>query len=142
MLDTTARKRTFAADIAGLDEFSPALEVVHHVPGRLRLRSGAIKDNDHACERARRKLAEIEGITSVTANSCTGSLLLQYDIAAVPPCNIAAVLASHGITTRLLVEGNASSSTGLDPEVIGALKTWVANALAERLAFAVFGALV
>ena len=142
MIDTNARNAAFAADIVGLDEFSSAFKIAHHIPGRLRLRSAAMKHNDYVCEWARRKLAEIEGVTSVTANSCTGSLLLQYDTAAVPPSSVAAVLASRGITTRLAVDEGKSSSAEMHAEVMRALKIWVVNALAERLAFALIGALV
>ena len=54
------------------------VSVVHHVPGRMRLRSTALKGDLFAIADLRSRFAEITGVTSVTANSCTGSLLLKY----------------------------------------------------------------
>jgi hypothetical protein len=38
-------------------------DIAHHVPGRLRLRSAALKGKVRASEQARRHLAQIEGVT-------------------------------------------------------------------------------
>src|SRR5580700_6609391 len=51
--------------------------VVHHVPGRMRLRSPALKGDVFAIADLRSGFTEIAGITAVTANACTGSVLLE-----------------------------------------------------------------
>src|SRR5438105_12846113 len=59
----------------------PAFEfaLAHHVPGRLRLRSAALKSNASASKQARHQLAQIRGVTATSANPTTGSVLLEYD---------------------------------------------------------------
>jgi hypothetical protein len=63
--------------VAGAGDRPAALEfdLVHHLPGRLRLRSAVLKGNTFASEEARRHLAQIDGVTSVRANPATGSVL-------------------------------------------------------------------
>ena len=142
MINTTAlRGAAFSSNNAGRNEVCLAsFEIVHHVPGRLRLRSAAMKGNAPASENVRQQLAEIEGVTSVSANPHTGSFLLKYHPPAVPLGNVAEVLASRGFMARPAGEGTASAS-GLNDELVDALKSWVAMALAERLALAMIGVL-
>src|SRR6202047_5680477 len=71
-------------------------DIAHHVPGRLRLRSAALKGKVRASEQARRHLAQIEGVTSARANPATGSVLLEYDPNVISPSNFSNVLATHG----------------------------------------------
>jgi len=88
----------FAPIVAGAGDRPAALQVdlAHHLPGRLRFRSADLKGNARASEEARRGLAQIAGVTSVTVNPSTGSILLEYDPKVIPPSKITDVLASHG----------------------------------------------
>ena len=120
------------------------LELVHHVPGRLRLRSASLKGDARAGKEAGRRLAAIRGVTSVTANPCTGSLLLEYDTTVLPPRDIIGVLASHGYVPAAAKD---CIDPGIDPwagwadPLAGAVKDWVIGAVADRLALALIGAL-
>src|ERR1700680_1567784 len=58
---------------------------VHHVPGRLRVRVPAAKDNATNAVRLVTRLNTLEGITSVAANEVTGSILIRYDTTAFDP---------------------------------------------------------
>jgi hypothetical protein len=142
MINTTAlRGAAFSSDNIGRNQARPmTFEIVHHVPGRLRLRSAAMKGNALTSENVRQQLAEIEGVISVAANPHTGSFLLKYHPPVVPRGNVAEVLASRGFIAQPAEEGTASAS-GLRDELLDALKSWVAKALAERLALAVIGVL-
>jgi hypothetical protein len=53
------------------------LSVIHHHPGRLRLRAEAFRSGD-AADRARAVLDAEPGITRVSHNKSTGSLLVEY----------------------------------------------------------------
>lgn len=53
-----------AGDRPAVFEFGLA----HHLPGRLRLRSSGLKGNTSASEQARHQLAQIHGVTAVSAN--------------------------------------------------------------------------
>ncbi|MGJ0426230.1 HMA2 domain-containing protein [Methylocystis sp.] len=52
---------------------------LHHVPGRLRVRLSALVRNEPAARILRLDLPTIAGVRSVSVNSTTGSLLVQYD---------------------------------------------------------------
>ena len=128
--------------LAGAWESPAALEfyLVHHLPGRLLLRSAVLKGNALASEEARRHLAQIDGVTSAKANPSTGSVLLEYDPNVISPGNVGEVLATHGYAlepTGTETEAGAGSAEKL----AGAAGDWVINALAERLALAMISAL-
>ena len=93
------------ADAPGAVEFAPILagardcpaprnvEIAHHLPGRLRLRSPSLKGDVRAGGKARRHLAQIEGVASVTVNPGAGSLLPQYDPAVLSSDSVIEALA-------------------------------------------------
>jgi cation transport ATPase len=51
----------------------------HHIPGRLRVKSPLLKKNQHLISQVERLLNSIHGVTSITANLVTGSVVIQYD---------------------------------------------------------------
>ena len=75
------RGAAVAQNVAEAEDRAEALQInlLHHIPGRLRFRSAALKGNACACEMARSRLNRIRGVTSVAANPITGSLLVEYD---------------------------------------------------------------
>ena len=128
-----------APNVAGAGD-RPAIEkldLVHHVPERLRLRSASLKGDG---EEAWRRLAAIQGVISVTANPCTGSLLVEYDTTVLPPSDIIDVLASPGYMPAAADEG-IGPGAGWADRLAGAVKDWVIGAVADRLALALIGAL-
>jgi hypothetical protein len=54
-------------------------QYIHHIPGRLRVRSAAIKKNETSAQALRRLLATTEGVTSTQVNTLTGSVVIRYD---------------------------------------------------------------
>jgi hypothetical protein len=120
----------------------PAFEfgLAHHVPGRLRLRSSALKGNASASEQARHQLAQIDGVTAVIANPITGSVLLEYDPSVLSAGRVIDLLAAHGYVIRS-AETETKAGRGWADKMESAAMDWVINALAERLALAVITAL-
>jgi hypothetical protein len=57
---------------------------LHHVPGRLRVKSANLKRNEHHARRVSDYLLGIDGVLQAEVNVLTGSLLIHYDVAAVP----------------------------------------------------------
>ncbi|MDK9719994.1 MAG: hypothetical protein OEL53_02305 [Rhodospirillales bacterium] len=53
--------------------------VVHHVPGRLRLRLPAERRNAQTAARYGDYLGDVDGVVSIDANNKAGSLIVQYD---------------------------------------------------------------
>jgi hypothetical protein len=56
---------------------------IHHVPGRLRVKSARLKRNDHHARRACEYVRGINGVLCAEANVLTGSLLIHYDVSVV-----------------------------------------------------------
>lgn len=52
---------------------------IHHVPGRLRIKSPRLKRNAHAAEQTRDHIESLHGVHSTEVNTVTGSLLIKYD---------------------------------------------------------------
>ena len=128
--------------VAGVGGCPTTLEfdLAHHLPGRLRLRSAVLKGNLRASEEVRRNLAQIGGVSPASVNPITGSVLLEYDPEVIPPSKVVDVLATHGYIVGA-GEQETEAGTGWTDKVAIAAKDWVINALAERLALAVIGAL-
>jgi len=58
---------------------SSMLKIVHHHPGRLRVRADAFLDGGPLAERTRMGLVRFGGVRSIVHDPRTGSLLVQYD---------------------------------------------------------------
>lgn len=54
---------------------------VHHVPGRLRVRTSVIKKNTQRANEIRNQLLPVSGVTSVEVNTLTGSITMRYEAA-------------------------------------------------------------
>ncbi len=65
------------------------LELVHHHPGRLRVRARALRDDAELAARIAVALEGMPGITRVTHSPRTGSVLVEYEPGLVEPDAIA-----------------------------------------------------
>lgn len=54
-------------------------QIVHHIPGRLRIKLPQAKGNHALMRRINESLSPHEGIRRVETNAMTGSVLIQYD---------------------------------------------------------------
>jgi hypothetical protein len=78
---------------------------LHHVPGRLRVRSPRLKRNARLAETARRELGLVAGITGVRVTEVTGSITLTYDVGTLGKQDLLELLLARGwITADLLAE--------------------------------------
>ena len=97
-------------------------DIAHHVPGRLRLRSAALKGKVRASEQARRHLAQIDGVTSASANPATGSVLLEYDPNVIGPAMSATCWQCTGVLSgslrrKLTLEPGGPTNWRAPPEI-------------------------
>lgn len=69
---------------------------IHHVPGRLRVRTPKLKRDDGCAKAAEQLLQSIEGVRSVRANTTTGSITLMYERDTVDSSTILRALEQHG----------------------------------------------
>ncbi len=56
---------------------------IHHVPGRLRVKSPLLKRNEHHAARTKAYVGGLHGVRSMEINPVTGSLVVHYDTAAL-----------------------------------------------------------
>ena len=119
---------------------APEIEIVHRLPGRLRIRAGWLKGNAGAGQEAQRRLADITGVKAVTANASTGSLLVDYDPATVSPGKIIDALGASGCNVP--AAKSVESSRGWVDELANSISQWLVQAAAERLLLTVIGAMV
>jgi len=69
---------------------------IHHIPGRLRIRSPELKHGNGTGSRVVGLLGGLAGIGSVAVNSVTGSCLVHYDPSKTCHNDIVALLAREG----------------------------------------------
>jgi hypothetical protein len=68
-----------APDAYKHQEMTSKAHIVHHVPGRLRLKVPEAKGNADFLEDVKAALGPIQGIREIEVNSVTGSVLVHYD---------------------------------------------------------------
>jgi Heavy metal associated domain 2 len=74
---------------------------VHHVPGRLRIKSQVFKNSDGNAAAVRRVLGDLVGVHATEINELTGSLLVRYDKSVLSSTKILALLVAHGVLSHL-----------------------------------------
>lgn len=75
--------------------FSGVLEVVHALPGRMRLRVPSLKGRARALAEFATSLKRLDGIAAVEVNPVLGTALVRYDAAKLSPSLVVAA-ATHG----------------------------------------------
>ncbi len=123
---------------------------VHHVPGRLRLRTPMLKGRPQAAQSACDTAIGILGVTEVRANAATGSLLITYDRHRATPATLWQALREHGLAagplpikegapvTRAEIHCPEPSESGVFAVVAGLCL----DKLLEHSAAALLGALI
>ncbi|MGD2075138.1 MAG: heavy-metal-associated domain-containing protein [Gammaproteobacteria bacterium] len=124
---------------------------VHHVPGRLRIKSDCLKRNEARAGEVRKLLRDHEGVVSVLTNTVTGSLLIGYDPGQVQPDQLIQALKRAGCcadSTRLpdtaapwahrLSSSLAGAGQTAGKAVVGVL----VEKMVERSAIALIGAVL
>lgn len=77
---------------------------IHHVPGRLRIRTPRLKRDALHAEAAEAFVLTIEGVTAARANSMTGSITVSYQRDEVSAESILNALAQRGYYQPELVQ--------------------------------------
>ncbi len=75
--------------------FTGVLEVVHALPGRLRLRIPSLAQRARAMAEFAASLKRLDGIADVSVNPTLGTALVRYDAAKLTPSLVVAA-ATHG----------------------------------------------
>jgi hypothetical protein len=124
---------------------------IHHVPGRMRVRSPRIKGNRDNAERLRQTLVQLIGVTGIETNPVTGSVVISYCPERLGPDDLVAVMKEDGyLDPDFVLDGQRSGQAAqgaAPPEValhwVGkTVLTVLVEKLVERSASAVFTALI
>lgn len=87
--------------------FSGVLEVVHALPGRMRLRMPSLRARARALAEFATSLKRLEGVQDVTVNPVLGTALVRYDAAKLTPSLVVAA-ATHGFDFETAVRNHQS----------------------------------
>jgi copper chaperone CopZ len=119
---------------------------IHHVPGRLRIRTPKLKRDDGRARDAEQLLQSIDGVSSVRANTMTGSITLMYERDTVNSETILRALEQHGYydpETVRYADGQLHDMATRTGNTLGkALFGLVVEKAFERSAVALIGALL
>ena len=110
--------------------FSGVLEVVHALPGRMRLRMPSLRARARALAEFATSLKRLEGIQDVMVNPVLGTALVRYDAAKLTPSLV--VAAAVGI---MIVLSSATVYHLVRSEFSSALITLVMFVMASYLAY-------
>jgi hypothetical protein len=73
---------------------------IHHIPGRLRVKTPPLRRNEAEAVRVRAMLTGLEGLLSYEVKTLTGSLIIYYDPALTQGEAILAFLSRHGFVGK------------------------------------------
>ena len=121
-------------------------DYLHHVPGRLRVRSAAVKRNAARAATVEQFVTGLHGVREVDVRTVTGSVTVFYDPELTSPDAIIAALRGAGYVSPDADPAKASPSTGaVGPTTTRVTETVLNIALEkvlERSATAMIAALV
>ncbi len=86
---------------------------LHHVPGRLRIRTPMVKNNREAAAELESLLRTRRGVSDVAINLTTGSCLVNYDPSVAERDDIIAVLSGKGYFDQSKVVTNDEYFQGI-----------------------------
>jgi hypothetical protein len=142
--DNSSICRFAGSSAASVDAAVPKLTCVHHVGGRVRLKSAGLKHDRTAMEAACSRLAALSGATSVSPNPLIGSIVVNYDEAMASPDSMAEALRGVGVAgaepTRSGFSGAEAAPSSERPA--STIVPRVFEFLLERLAVALIAAMV
>ena len=122
------------------------VEYVHSSSGRLRVQLPLFRRKPRIAAAVERTVAAIEGVTSVSASTVTGSIIIAYDRRALSPAGLWEELARLGYVERSPappVLPPSSDSFGILPErLVDCFGLAFLQVLAERSATALFRGLI
>lgn len=107
---------------------------IHHVPGRLRVRSSAFRCRPAEAQAAQNRLVAIDGVTQVRLNGHAGSITIHYDPERMTKQALLDVMKDLGCTQTMSGKNPAVASKAgalFGKALVGA----VINKAVERSAF-------
>jgi copper chaperone CopZ len=115
-------------------------QYIHHVPGRIRVRSKAFRCAAEKARRVEAKLHAIAGVRQVRVNPHAGSVIIHYDTAVLSRVDLLALMEQSGC---LAASGRNGQVAGKVGEMFGkALVVAVMEKAVQQSARSLIGALI
>jgi len=116
---------------------------VHHVPGRLRVKSPALKKNERQAKLVKEYLDSMNGVLSADVSTVTGSIVIKYDAFLVEGKTILNSLHAMGYAQNATPHREVYSS-GMDvgQKVSDTVVNKLLETVIERSAVALIAALI
>lgn len=105
---------------------------VHRLPGRLRVRSEALKRNPTRGSEILTAIGMLPGVNDVDVNIVTGSVLVQFDPLRVSADAVFEELGRHGVAIELDRPDLKPATRPEDPSVGGAVAKAIAAAVIQH----------
>jgi Heavy metal associated domain 2 len=103
---------------------------LHHVPGRLRLKTRSLKNSSAKAAEVRALFKQLPGIEAIEFNLLTGSMLVRYDAASITSAKILGFLVANSVITSIPEARPRPAAKLFD----GSVRASIAENLAQRLA--------
>ena len=107
---------------------------IHHVPGRLRVKSSHFRCPTTKAREAVRRLEALEGVREVTVNPRAASITAHYDPERVDSRQLLAMLEEAGCVGAIRYRGDGSARSGGEPKRDGVFTRALIGALAQNVA--------
>ena len=107
---------------------------LHHVPGRLRLKARALKNNEEKATEIRALCAQLPGIEAIEFNLLTGSMLLRYNKTRVNSAQILGSLFANGVITSIPEARPSAAMKGFREPLHERITDGLAESVAKFLA--------
>ena len=118
---------------------------IHHVAGRLRVKSPVLKGAEIRARRINEFLKSTPGVLSTDANIVTGSVVIRYAPCTIKPETLLQILREHGVVCDSVMRGQNFSAAGISRggnPITDAIVEKLVGAVIERSAVALIGALI
>jgi len=115
---------------------------IHHVPGRLRVKSPALKRNEREAAQTRAYLDQLHGVHSAEVNTVTGSILIHYDTQRVAAQTLINTLRSLGHVQPEHGHAMHYQGPGLGQKLSDAVVNKLVETVLERSATALVAAIL
>ncbi len=115
---------------------------IHHVPGRLRVKSPRLKRNESQAAETKSYLDGVHGVLSTEVNTVTGSLLIKYDANLVAAHTLLNSLRDMGLHAQHPHPAVYASGNGTAQKISDTIVNKLVETALERSATALIAALI
>jgi copper chaperone CopZ len=118
---------------------------IHHVPGRLRVKTQLIKGNEARAKAAKEHLSNVNGVRETDVNTLTGSIIIWYDVGLATSMTILDSLRHVGViqhVTTQTVSTGAVRGNAIVEKVGETVVNKIVEMVIERSAILLIGALI